>query len=815
MRPRQTPSILSALAVILFAPICPASPDSVVSFNEIQYNPAGASEDGEWVELFNQMGIKVDVSGWRIDGLGYTFPPGTILNPGAYVVVAKSPVPGQFGPFSGSIGNAGQRLQLINQSDRMMDEIDFQDDAPWPAGADGAGSTLAKSHAYTASLPHWNWTVSRQTGGTPGTANFPSAPIPAALRINEIPAATAPAFWVELVNAGTTSLALGGVVLSAGGDPLREHTLPAGTLAPGALLVLNQATLGFRPAEGEKLFLLSAGKASVVDARPQTGRLRGRAAERGGEWAYPAAETPGAANAFAFNEEVVISEIMYNPPALAPVPAVPATYQITPLISFADPWRYNDANADLPANWAATPHAVGGDWKSDPGPLGVESAALPAPLATTLAPYAQATVTYYFERDFTVTSGQLATAESLEITHQIDDGAVFYLNGIEVGRFGMPAGPVGPETLATTGVGDATLNSLVLPTTSLQTGTNRLSVEVHQNSTGSSDVVFGLKLDARVVLTPGTPGQPLRNSDNQWLEIANRGATPVDLTGWDFGDGVDFAFAPGTQLAPGEHATIVRDAAAFSAAHPSARVLGIFEGSLSRRGEHLVLRDAFRNTADEVRYFDGGRWPEFADGGGASVEKRDLDADGMAGGAWAASDESGRTAWKTYSYRGIAAASNGPDGQWSEFNLGLMGAGEIWIDDMSVVELPDGAATQKLADTGFNTSTAWRLRGNHRHSALVNEPGNPGNKILRLVATGPTEHMHNQVETTLASPVVNGREYQISFRARWVTGSQQLHTRLYFNRLARMNVIDRVAHPGTPGAPTRGPRPMPDRRTPT
>ena len=52
------------------------SPDAIVVFNEIQYNPAGSSEDGEWVELFNQMGIKTDISGWRIKGIDYTFPQG-------------------------------------------------------------------------------------------------------------------------------------------------------------------------------------------------------------------------------------------------------------------------------------------------------------------------------------------------------------------------------------------------------------------------------------------------------------------------------------------------------------------------------------------------------------------------------------------------------------------------------------------------------------------------------------------------------------------------------------------------------------------
>lgn len=972
-----------------------ASADCVVTFNEVHYNPAGISEAGEYVELFNQQGIKVDISGWRIDGIGYTFPANTIINPGTYVVVAKTPTGGQFGPFTGNIGNDGQRLRLINHSDRMLDEMDYGDDTPWPAGADGSGFTLAKKLPYTDSGRHANWTVSAQSNGTPGTVNFPAAgapppvttvnlfnlnnpwrynqngpafdatwaqtahavggtgvnlwasgpgalayettatvsigtplrfpggnspyvvsyyfeteftvtanqlanlsalkirhalddgaviyingveatrigmpsgpivsstlassslveagtslsayvplpttavvagtnrlsvevhqgaignsdivwgaqldmdisdPVPGAappVRINEIPAATEAAWWVELINTGTATADLTGIVINAGGDAAREYALPPGTLAGGAVLLLDQATLGFRPADGEKVFLYSSGKSVLMDARQQTGRLRGRAAARDGEWAYPSAATPGAANVFVFNDSVVISEIMYNPPALAPVAATQPTFQSDPLITYGDTWRYTPGDANLPTGWEATAHPVGGGWVSGTGPIGVETAVLPVPLATTITPYVPATVTYYFEREFTVTAQQLATATSIEITHMIDDGAIFYLNGTEIPstRFNMPGGGVTPETIATPSVGDATINSIVLPTAGFLAGTNRLSVEIHQSGTASSDLVFGLKMDARVQLTPGTPAQPLRNSDNQWLELTNRSAAPVVLTGWDFEDGITFAFAPGTTLAAGERACIVRDATLFSSAFPTARVLGTFTGSMSRSGEHIVLRDALKNTADEVRYYDSGHWPEYADGGGASLELRDLDADNSNGGSWAASDETSRTAWRTYTYTAVAAASNGgPDGQWSEFNLGMMAAGEVWIDDVSVIENPAGSAVQKIADPAINNATAWRRRGNHRASEVVPEPGNPGNNILRIVATGPTEHMHNQIETTLASIINNGQTYTVSFRARWVGGSNQLLTRGYFHRLPKVNIIDRVPNPGTPGA---------------
>jgi len=956
-------------------------------FNEVQYNPPGVVEDGEWIELFNQMGIITDISGWRIDGIGYTFPSGTLMDPGSYIVVAKTPRPGELGPFTGSIDNGGERLRLINQSDRLMDELDFGDDARWPAAADGSGATLAKRNPYTASGTSGLWTFSEQIGGTPGATNFPETGGPpptstvglialsdewrykdtatdpgagwaatahpiggdwksgaggigfesgttialgttlahpntnspyvityhyerefnlssaqlaglesiklrhgfddgavvylngtevlrvnmpagavdastvaldgveidnlsadttlptgalvsgsnrisvevhqeglgssdtvfgleldaeiagvdlgAAPRIslNEVPPATEASFWVELINTGSADISLEGITISAGADPAREHQLVAGQLAPGALLLIDEATLGFRPADGEKLFLYDAAKTAVLDGRQVTGRLRGRAETKNGAWLYPSGATPGAANTFAFSEDVVISEIAYNPPGLGGVPAVPPTFDVTQLVQMGDVWRYNDEDANLASNWATTAHAVGGDWKSGTGPIGVESSALTFPLSTVLTGYTSSTVTYYFETDFMILAEVFNTADSLEITHQIDDGAIFYLNGVRVGEFNLPSGAVGPETQANPSVGNAGVATLQLPVDQLQLGANRLSVEVHQSSTGSSDMVFGVALDARLQTSPGSPALAFRNSDNQWLEIANRGAAPVDLTGWDFGNGIEFDFPGDTMLAVGEHACIARDGSLFTAAFPGARLLGEFSGTLSRSTEHVELRDANKNPADEVRYFDGGAWSEIPDGGGATLELRDLDADNSVAGAWAASDESGNTAWKTYTYRETAASSRGPDNQWREFNMGMLAEGEILIDDISVIENPDGSAVQKLTDTTFNNAAAWKMVGTHRHSEIIDDPDSPGNKVLRLVATGPTEHMHNQIFSTLTSAISNGTEYEISFRARWVGGNRQLHTRLYFNRCANVNLIDRPGDVGTPSAP--------------
>ncbi len=42
-------ALLGVLSALLTGPVPHASPDAVVVFNEIQYNPAGQSEEGEWI----------------------------------------------------------------------------------------------------------------------------------------------------------------------------------------------------------------------------------------------------------------------------------------------------------------------------------------------------------------------------------------------------------------------------------------------------------------------------------------------------------------------------------------------------------------------------------------------------------------------------------------------------------------------------------------------------------------------------------------------------------------------------------------------
>ncbi|WP_035612232.1 lamin tail domain-containing protein, partial [Haloferula sp. BvORR071] len=295
------------------------------------------------------------------------------------------------------------------------------------------------------------------------------------------------------------------------------------------------------------------------------------------------------------------------------------------------------------------------------------------------------------------------------------------------------------------------------------------------------------------------------SGDKQWLELYNKGAGPVNLSGWSFGAGVDFNFPNGTVMAPGGYLVIAKDPAGLLTQFPGITVAGPYGGSLAGSGERILLLDAAGNPADDVPYVDGGRWPGTPDGGGSTLELRDPRADNSLPESWAASNESSRRSWQTYTYRATAGASAvGPDGQWREFVLGMLDEGEVLLDDITVTERPGVAPVAMINGGNFESGlpVGWRFIGNHRHVQLIQDPSNPGNTVLYLAAKGPTEHMHNHVEATLIGgrSITNGYEYEISFKARWLSGSNLLNTRLYFNRCAKTTALTRTDSPGTPGS---------------
>lgn len=305
--------------------------------------------------------------------------------------------------------------------------------------------------------------------------------------------------------------------------------------------------------------------------------------------------------------------------------------------------------------------------------------------------------------------------------------------------------------------------------------------------------------------------EPYLENPEEWLEFYNRGAASVDLSGWKLEEGIDYTFEPGTTLGAGQYLVVAKDKVALAAKYPAVNIVGDYASSLSNGGELIRLVDVQKNPADEVFYRDGAPWARKADGGGSSLELCDPRADNSVPEAWAGSLVT-NSAWANYSYTMTAAnpVYNPDISYFHELRVGLLNWGECLIDNVTVVEDPNGAALQLIQNTTFEGdpigggANKWRLRGTHSASTVAVDPDNPSNQALDLVASAPTWYLNNRLETTLKDgvgfhPVVQGKQYQISFDAKWLGGSPRVYSELYCKKVVKTMILDMPDQFGTPG----------------
>ena len=114
-------------------------------------------------------------------------------------------------------------------------------------------------------------------------------------------------------------------------------------------------------------------------------------------------------------------------------------------------------------------------------------------------------------------------------------------------------------------------------------------------------------------------------SDAEYLELLNiHPVLPLDLSGVQFVGGIDFSFAPGTNLASGGRLLVVRNKAVFIAKYGAALpIAGEYQfnqqNSLANGGERLVLSLGGASILRDFIYNNVTPWPETPDNGGNSL----------------------------------------------------------------------------------------------------------------------------------------------------------------------------------------------------
>ncbi|HON08782.1 MAG TPA: lamin tail domain-containing protein, partial [Verrucomicrobiota bacterium] len=162
-----------------------------IIINEIMYHPA---DNGiEYIELANISSNAVPlfdtqnpINRWKINGAGFVFPENVWLAPGGILlVVATNPTDFRttfavdenvqiFGPFTGNLQNDGETLSIYRPFApdtngavyfNVIDEVRYNDKAPWPVAADGTGLSLHRINPNIFGNEPSNWMAATPSPG--------------------------------------------------------------------------------------------------------------------------------------------------------------------------------------------------------------------------------------------------------------------------------------------------------------------------------------------------------------------------------------------------------------------------------------------------------------------------------------------------------------------------------------------------------------------------------------------------------------------------------------------------------------------------
>ena len=158
---------------------------------EIHYHPfdngAVNNSEYEFLELKNIGSVSLNLSSAKfVEGIDYTFPVGTNLEPNNFIVLASNKqefnvrynaVP--FDEFGGQLDNSGEKIVFVSAANDTVFSIKYDDTAPWPTSADEDGfSLVSKSSSPTGDLNDAsNWRASNSIHGSPGKDDLNSSDI--------------------------------------------------------------------------------------------------------------------------------------------------------------------------------------------------------------------------------------------------------------------------------------------------------------------------------------------------------------------------------------------------------------------------------------------------------------------------------------------------------------------------------------------------------------------------------------------------------------------------------------------------------------
>jgi hypothetical protein len=186
---------------------------------------------------------------------------------------------------------------------------------------------------------------------------------------------------------------------------------------------------------------------------------------------------------------------------LAIFPAAPPPPPPPLFLGKGSTWRYLDTGVAPDPSWTQAGF-VDTAWKSGRAELGYGDGDEATVVGFGPNPNAKYVVSW-----FRTTFSSTAVPATITLDLLADDGAVVYLNGVEVVRDNVGAGVVTAQTRAAanrSGTAETAWRSFALPANLVQVGTNVIAVSIHQDVPSSSDISFDAVVRSTAVIPAAT-----------------------------------------------------------------------------------------------------------------------------------------------------------------------------------------------------------------------------------------------------------------------------------------------------------------------
>jgi len=841
--------LLLLVSVSLMSFILMEGCDALV-VSEIMYHPVTSPADPpdpdtgealEYIELYNELSETEDLSGYAfVDGVRYEFAQGTLLAPRSFLLVASNPdvlrdhysslgvdLTGVdiYGPWEGALDNAGEAVELCVEGGGRLIRFGYNDGGRWPAGADGAGHSLELlSPFYDPGEPE-SWEISETIGGTPGSvgrftiptydpvSNLPSTewteegfddstwsqgvtpfgydpggPYPIATQLSDMPYSYTTVYMRISFDvsdpAGLVALSLemfnddGFVAYLNGKEVERSSTVG---IAPGIPLVYNVTCSNKSPEPSSYESYDITSSANLLISGRNWLAIHGINTSRTSSDFIVSARLIGT---WSSGSEVLVDE--------------------------GDEWLYfKGISEPVPeqGNGDDTRHHI-------PGSHNYEPVVINEFLAATEMLDAGDWIELYNRSDEPVQIGGMFLSDDADdlLRFRIPETEILEPRGYRVfnrSELGFGLSHLGEKIFLTA----ADLSRVIGAVNYGEHATPEVSYGRYPD--GADDWYFMpvpspagpnfVALEDSIIINEIMYHPVTEDDRDEYVELYNRGAGTVSLSGWRLSKAVRFTFANGTEIGPGEYLVVAKDPDHIRATYDVDGVVGPYDGVLANDGERIRLRDLNGNVVDTVRYYDGGTWPDAADGEGSSLELIDPRDDNDVAAAWAASDESEKSSWTSFSHTSVH--TNWWRQPENELHVFLQHRGETLVDALSVSQ----GGTQFLTSGSFESgATGWKIEGTHVESFVTTKDSYDGSRSLHIVATGRGDTYSNRIETDI-SPLSLGQTYSISGQARWLRGSKWLLVRIHAQGMAHaveLAVPERLGSPGKQNgafASNRGP----------